>query len=418
MIEGFLTLLNAETVVLMILGTVLGLVFGALPGLTAAMAIALCLPISFGLNPIPGFALLMSLYIGGISGGLISAILINIPGTPSSVATMFDGAPMAKKGEGAKALGAGVFYSFLGTMFSIAVLSFVAPLLAQVALEFSPYEYFSISLLSLMLVSSLAGKSITKGLMSCCIGMSLTLVGSAPIDGIPRFIYGNYELAAGFQLLPILVGIFAVSEILTSGADRNQKFRLISQVKMKGFGVNYSEFKKQFGNFIRSASIGTLIGILPGIGGSTSNILSYVAAKNSSKHPEKFGTGIVDGVIASETANNASIGGAMVPLLTLGIPGDGVTAMLLGAFMIHGMQPGPLMFKSNPQVIYAIFASMIVASVLMLIIGYFGMRGFIKMLSIPKHILLPVIFIVCAVGAFGINNRGFDVWCLGIFGLV
>ena len=184
------------------------------------------------------------------------------------------------------------------------------------------------------------------------------------------------------------------------------------------FGVSFTTFKQQFGNFMRSAAIGTGIGILPGIGGATSNILAYLVAKNSSKHPELFGTGIVDGVIASETANNATIGGAMVPLLTLGIPGDGVTAILLGAFMIHGLQPGPFMFRQMPDLMYAIFASMIAASVLMILISYYGMRIFIKLLNIPKNCLLPVVFILCAVGAFGVNNRIFDAWCLALFGIM
>jgi putative tricarboxylic transport membrane protein len=325
---------------------------------------------------------------------------------------------MKEKGQAAKALGAGVFYSFLGTVFSILVLVFVAPQLARVALKFSHHEYFSVSVFSLTLVSSLTGKSAVKGLLSCVIGMALALVGTAPIDGTPRFIFGNYDFIGGFQLLPILVGIFAVSEILSSTKMRNVEIGKVQAIKMKGFGVSAQEFKEQLGNFIRSAAIGTGIGILPGIGGATSNILAYIVAKNTSNHPKLFGTGIVDGIVASESSNNATIGGAMIPLLTLGIPGDGVTAILLGAFMIHGLQPGPFMFRSTPTLMYAIFASMIVASVLMLVISYYGMRVFIRLLNIPKNCLLPIVFILCAVGAFGVNNRIFDAWCLALFGIM
>jgi putative tricarboxylic transport membrane protein len=295
---------------------------------------------------------------------------------------------------------------------------FVAPQLARIALRLSHHEYFSITVFSLTLVASLTGKSAVKGLLSCVIGMALTLIGTSPIDGMPRFIFGNYDLIGGFQLLPILVGVFAVAEFLSSTKSRNVEIEKAQPLKMKGFGVSAVEFKQQFGNFVRSAAIGTGIGILPGIGGATSCVLAYAATKNASKHPELFGTGIVDGIIASETANNATIGGAMVPLLTLGIPGDGVTAILLGAFMIHGLQPGPFMFRSMPTLMYAIFASLIVASTLMLIIGYCGMRVFIKLLNIPKNCLLPVVFVLCAVGAFGLNNRIFDTWCLALFGIM
>ena len=421
-LQGISGVFALHPLTLIVVGVAVGIVFGSIPGLTATMAVALCLPMTFGMDPIVGMCLLCGLYVGGISGGLISAILINIPGTPASVATCFDGYPMAVRGEAGKALGIGILYSFLGGLFSFAVLFFLAPPLARFALKFGPYEYFSVAVFSLTLVAGLAGRSLAKGLASALIGFSATMIGMAPIDSYKRFTLGFPELDGGFDLLPVLIGLFAVSEILKAAAPspRSDEINIkVQQFTMPGFmGITWPEFKAQWWNFLRSSVIGTWIGILPGIGGGTSNLLSYMAAKNSSKNPEKFGTGIIDGVIASETANNASIGGAFVPLLTLGIPGDTVTAMLLGGFMIHGIVPGPLLFRSNGDLVYGIFVALLVANVVMISMEYYGLRVFVKLLRIPKFYLLPVILALCVVGAFGLNNRVFDVWTILVFGLL
>lgn len=418
-IVGFSQVLELEPLILIVLGVAVGIVFGAIPGLTATMAVALCLPLTFGMLPVHGMALLIGLYIGGVSGGLISAILINIPGTPSSIATTFDGHPMAAKGEAGKALGVGIFFSFLGGLFSFVVLFFIAPPLADIALRFGPQEYFSIAIFSLTLIASLSTGSTLKGLMSGIVGVLLSCVGTAPIDAYPRFTFGFYQLDGGFNLLPALVGLFAISEILkTAESDVEIRVQDIQNYKIKGFGFSRKEFVEQLGNFIRSSLIGTGIGILPGIGGGTSNILSYIAAKKMSKHPEKFGTGIIDGMVASETANNASIGGALVPLLAMGIPGDTVTAMLLGGLMIHGLSPGPLLFTTSGDIVYGIFAALIIANIVMVILEYFGMRFFVRLLRIPKHIMLPVIIVFCVVGAYGLNNRVFDAWSVMFFGVL
>lgn len=416
---GFSQILALKPLILIFLGVGVGIVFGAIPGLTATMAVALFLPLTFGMHPVDGMALLIGLYIGGVSGGLISAILINIPGTPSSIATTFDGYPMAEKGEAGKALGAGIFYSFLGGWFSFLVLFFIAPPLADVALKFGPPEYFSIAIFSLTLIASLSTGSTIKGLMSGIVGVLLSCVGTAPIDAFPRFTFGFHELDGGFNLLPALVGLFAITEILkTAESDIEIKLDHIATYRIKGFGFSGKEFVQQLGNFIRSALIGTGIGILPGIGGGTSNILSYIAAKKMSKHPEKFGTGILDGIVASETANNASIGGALVPLLAMGIPGDTVTAMLLGGLMIHGLSPGPLLFTTSGNIVYGIFAALIVANFMMVLMEYFGIRFFVRLLKIPKHIMLPIIIVFCVVGAYGLNNRVFDAWSVMFFGVI
>jgi putative tricarboxylic transport membrane protein len=416
---GFSAILTVKALMLILAGVVVGIVFGAIPGLTATMAVALCLPITFGMGPIQGMALLIGLYIGGISGGLISAILLKIPGTPSSIATCFDGSPLAVRGEAGKALGVGIVYSFLGGLFSFLVLFFIAPPLADFAVQFGPFEYCAIAIFSMTMIASLASSSLSKGMASGLIGMIAAMVGVAPIDSFPRFTFGIHELDNGFDLLPALIGLFAISEILKA-AERELSIKdaKIMDFKIKGFGFSMAEFKGQIGNFIRSSLIGTGIGILPGIGGGVSNLLAYGAAKNSSKNPEKFGTGIIDGVVASETANNATIGGALVPLLTLGIPGDTVTAMLLGGLMIHGIIPGPLLFQSNGDLVYAIFASLIVANLFMLIVEFYGLRIFVRLLKIPKFYLLPVILALCVVGAYGVNNRIFDVGTILIFGIL
>ena len=422
LLAGTATVLHPLCLFLILVGVAVGIVFGSIPGLTATMAIALFLPVSYQFPPLEGMSLLVSLYIGGISGGLISAILLNMPGTPSSVATCFDGYPMTQKGEGFKALGLGVVFSFLGTLISIVAMIFIAPGLARVALNFGHFEYFSIAVFSLTMIASLAGKSIIKGLLAGVFGMACATVGMAPIDAVPRFHFGNTQLSAGLDILPVLIGMFALSEIMntaeTSRIEGDTSIRDIDLKHVKGFGFSLAEFKSQMFNMWRSAAIGLGIGILPGIGGSTSNLVAYSVAQNHSKTPEKFGTGIPDGIVATETANNATIGGAMIPLLTLGIPGDMATAMLLGGLMIHGLTPGPLLFTEQPLFVYGVFAAMLVANFVMLFQEFYGLRLFILMLRTPKYILLPIIFVLCIVGAFGLNNRMFDSFIVVAFGLV
>ncbi|WP_340084306.1 tripartite tricarboxylate transporter permease [Siminovitchia sp. FSL H7-0308] len=397
----------------------MGLIFGSIPGLTATMAIAICLPITFGMDPGAGMALLMGLYMGGVSGGLIPAILLKLPGTPSSIATTFDGYPMAQNGQAGKALGLAIVFSFLGGLLSIAALMLIAPPLAKLALHFGPMEYFAITMLALTLISSLSDGSIIKGMLGALLGMALALVGSAPIDSYPRLTFGISDLNAGFNLLPVLIGLFAVSEIIKISESKVGSLSgniLID--KIKGFGFSVKEFSGQLWNFLRSSLIGIGIGILPGIGGGTANIVAYAAAKNRSKTPEKFGKGMPDGVVASESSNNAAVGGALVPLMALGIPGDTVTAMLIGGLVIHGIQPGPLFFTQNTDIVYGIFAALIIANIMMIVLLFFGMRAFINILSVPRHLLLPIIIVLCAVGAFAENNRIFDMGSLLFFGVV
>ncbi len=418
--QAFSLVFTPVCLLLILLGVVIGIIFGSIPGLSATMAVVLFLPMSFGMTPMNGISLLVGLYMGGISGGLISAILLKIPGTPSSIATVFDGGPMADKGEAGKALGVGILYSFIGGLLSIFALMFVSPYLAAVTLKFTPVEYFSIAVFSLTIIASLSGNSLLNGLLSGFFGIAISLVGMAPIDALTRFTFGQYQLLSGFDIVVILIGVFAVVDIIRSGFERRHLAdkMIKTNYELKGFGIGWSEFKGQIANMIRSSLIGIGIGILPGIGGSTAGILAYTAQKNSTKYPEKFGTGIIDGIVASETSNNAVIGGSLIPLLTMGIPGNTVTAIFLGGLTIHGISPGPLIFQKSGQYVYGIFLALIMANIFMLVFERGCLRGFVRLLDIPKHLLLPIIMVCCVVGAYSSNNRVYDVWCVLLFGLL
>ena len=417
--SAFLMVCQPSSLLFMIAGVAIGIVFGSIPGLSASMAVALMLPLTFSMEATLGMNTLVAVYIGGISGGLISAILLNMPGTASSIATTFDGYPMAQKGEAMRALGIGIVFSFLGSLFSFFILSFFAPMLADVALKFTPVENFGICFFALTMVAILSSGNMVKGLLAGMLGLVFAMVGMAPIDGTARFTFGMPELMSGFNQLSTLIGIFAVADILKSAETMNAKgVQTIPVTKVKGFGFSMKEFVSWLPGAIRAALIGTGIGILPGIGGSTSGMLAYVTAKNMSKHPETFGKGEPEGIVATETANNATIGGAMIPLLVVGIPGDGVTAMMLGGFLIHGLSAGPLLFVKNADVVYGIFAACMVCDLIMLVVEWTCIKGFVQVLKVPKHILLPLILVLCAVGAYATNNRIFDVQSILVFGIV
>lgn len=419
-LEGLLAVLQPMTIILVAIGTAVGIIFGSIPGLTATMAIVMFLPVTYSMTASEGISTLMALYIGGISGGLISAILLNIPGTPSSVATCFDGKPLADKGEAGKALGTGVVFSFLGTIIGIALLVILAPVLCDVALKFQAYEYCSLAIFSLSMVIALTGHDMPKGLISAVLGALLATVGLAPIDSKPRFTFGLYQLNNGFALVVLLIGLFAISEVMAyaESVRKNQDFTVRSNVKIKGVGFTFREFVGQLRNAVVSALIGVGIGILPGIGGGVSCMISYTVSKNTSKHPELYGTGIMDGVVASETANNGTIGGAMIPLLSLGIPGDAATAMLLGGLQVHNVAPGPLIYEKNGTVVYAIFFAMVLSAIFMMLFMLLGMRFFVTVLKVPKNFLLPVVVVLCGIGAIGNANLLFDTYCMVGFGLM
>lgn len=430
LLGGFQSILNPVTMLLIVGGTFGGLIVGALPGLSAFTALAIMLPFTFGMDPIQGISFLMAVYVGGTSGGLISAVLLGIPGTPSSIATCFDGYPMAKKGEAKKALGTAVIFSFIGGLFGALVLSFAGPTIARVALKFSPYDYFAIILFALTTVAALSEGSMVKGLLSCLMGISFGFVGTDGLSSVYRYTFGIKKLANGFSLVPVLIGLFAVSQIMISARDhgegKDDKPTENKEVdtldgkggKKEGLGLTVPEFGRLMKIAAPSALIGLVIGVLPGLGGNISNLMAYTFAKKTSKHPEKFGTGIVDGIVASETANNATVGGAVIILLTLGIPGDNATSIIMAGFMMHDVTPGPLLFKTSGPLVFAILATFIVANIVFALLEYFGLPIFVKMLSIPSKLLLPIVLVCCFIGSYCTNHNVLDILIMVLFGLL
>lgn len=420
LLQGFSSAMQPGVLLIMLFGVVIGIIGGATPGISGAMTMALFLPMSYGMGEVEAICMLVAIYIGAMSGGLISAILLNIPGTPASVGTTFDGAPMAAKGEAAKALGVAIVFSFLGGLFGILTLIGIAPQLVKVTIQFSYYEYFAVGIFSLTIIASVGKKSVLKSILGAAVGIFFSFIGRGATSPFPRFTMGIKELNAGFEILDVMIGFYAITQILDAAASRRHPVegKVMETPKIKGFGFSMKEFKGQLPNAFFAALLGTGIGILPGIGGGVSNMASYAMIRGRSKYPEKFGTGIIDGIVATETANNATVGGALIPLMTLGIPGDNSTAILLAAFMVQGITPGPLLFQKNGPLVYAVFAACILCHFIFLIVEYFGLRGFVQILKVKRHNLLAIIAAVCMVGAFTISNRVFDIWVVLLFGVI
>ncbi len=416
--QGISQMANPLCIAMTAFGVFIGVVFGCVPGLNGNTGLVLVLPLTYKLPRMAAFAMIMGIYIGSCSGGLISAILLNIPGAASNVATQFDGAPMAKKGEAGKALGTGIFYSFIGSLIGFVILFTLSGPVANIAINFSKADYFWMAIFALTMVISLSSQNLWKGIAVACLGLLCSFIGASEVDGTTRMTLGIHALDAGIDLIPALIGIYAVGEVINASKAFENKNVHMNSYKIKGFGFSLAEFKEQIPNMFRSGLIGAFIGILPGIGGMTANLVSYSVAKSTSKHPEKYGTGYMGGIVASETANNACVGGALIPLFALGIPGDTFTAVMLGAMMIHGLQPGPLVMTKNADFIYGIFVALLLANFFCVALQYFGIRLFVRLLAIPKHILLPIILVLSLIGAIAINNRVFDAWMVLIFGII
>jgi len=418
MIDSLLALFEPVTFLVILLATTLGIVLGAIPGLSGGLGVALLLPVTFGMPPETGLAMLVSIWVGGVSGGMIGSILLGIPGSPSSIATCFDGYPMTRNGEAVRALGAAIIASFAGTVLSIAIAMALSPVLAHLALKLGPWEYFSLGFCAISLVAVLARGSVFLGMASAGLGLLLSTVGFAPIDGTARFTFGSIYLGGGLDLIALMLGLFALKQIVADHARGEVQVPEIDTRDIRGFGVSLKDCLDNGWNMLRSFMIGLWIGFLPGMGAGLSNMVAYAQAKSASRHPEKFGKGCVDGVFASETSNNASVGGSLIPMVALGIPGDGTTAILLGGLMIHGIQPGPLLFSNNPTVVYALFLTALVSAVLVLALQYFGMRLFPAILKIPYHYLYPAIVVLGFVGVFTGSSTAFNyVLLLGFAGL-
>ena len=397
------------------LGVLVGVVFGALPGLTATMTIAVFIPFTFGLTPFISFAFLLGLYSGAVYGGSISAILINIPGTPSAIATSLDGYPMSQMGRAGEAIGISTISSTIGGMLSVFVLMFAAPLIASVALKFSAQEYVGITLIGLSIIAIISPGSTIKGLISGVLGLIIGIVGLDPITSFPRFIMGKAELLEGIDSIPVMIGMYGLSEMLVQISDK--QYSIIIKQKLYKLIPPFKDFKRIIGTIIRSSFIGVFIGALPAAGGSIAALVAYGQEKRFGKRKELLGTGIIEGIAAPEAANNASTGGALIPMLTLGIPGDAMTAVLMGGLIIQGLRPGPLLFQQQMPFVSSIFISLFISVIFMCIIGLVGARYFARLIGFPKKYLIPAILVFSLVGSYAISNSIFDIMVLIFAGI-
>lgn len=407
-VQALLQLISPACLFYLLFGAFAGIVLGSIPGLSGGTGLVIMLPLTFKMDPVMAIATLMGIYIGGVSGGYIGSILLGIPGTTNSIATVYDGYEMTKKGEAVRALSAATTANFIGTFPSIAIALFASSWISSWAVRLGPWEYFSLMICALTLVITLSKGNLAKGMMSVALGMLLSSVGFAPICATPRFTFGSYYMNGGFSFVAMMSGIFAGTTILLEFA-RDSKSSQASVTKVTGFQNPLKDFMNNKVNVLRSWVLGLLIGFLPGMGGTLANMVAYAQAESSSKHPEEFGHGCVDGVIAPEVANNASIGGAIIPMVSLGIPGDGATAFLMAALTLQGVQPGPLFSTNYPVLFNVIFISAAIAAIFVFVIEIIGMPAFPALLKIPYHFLYPAILMMIFVGAYMSSNNMYDV---------
>lgn len=414
---GF-SLMTPSTLLAMIGGTLIGIIIGALPGLSATMAVSILLPITYGMSPTAGIMMLLGVYCGGNYGGSIAATLVNIPGTPSAVMTTLDAYPMAKRGQGGLAIGLATMASGLGGLFSVFILAFLSPLIAEIALKFGSLEMLAVCVFGISIMAFISQGSTLKGLMAGVIGLLVACIGFDPVTSIPRFTYDSIYLFSGVNFTAAMIGLFGFTEVL-SFAEKGFKNSNAEQIaEVKNTVACFKHLPTQVFNLLRSSIAGVIIGAIPGAGGTIASIVSYAIEQKCSKHPEEMGNGSVDGIVAAEAANNACCGGAMTTMLSLGIPGDAVTAILIGAFIVHGVTPGPTMFTEHRDLVSAIFIGMFIINVLVLTIGLFGAPHFAKLLKCPKSLLNAGILLLCVVGTFGVANSMFHVYIMITFGII
>jgi len=418
LLQGFQVALSPQNVLSCLVGVTAGTLIGVLPGIGPVTGVALFIPITFGMPPTAAIITMAGVYYGAMYGGSTTSILINVPGESSSVMTTLDGYQMAKKGRAGPALGMAAFASFIAGTFAIVLLTFVAPALASVALSFGPPEYFALTFMGLTMVTSLSGDSMVKGLLSGVFGLIVACVGVDAISGQERFTFGSIYLLDGLGFIGVAVGLFAVAEVLVNLEQPLQQVFIRTALGLRSLFPNLQDWRDSLGPIARGSVLGFFVGVLPGAGATIASFLAYALEKKVSPHPERFGTGIIQGVAAPEGANNAAAGGAMVPLLTLGIPGSGTTAVLLGALLIHGLRPGPLLFSTSPEVVWGVIASMYVGNVLLLILNLPLVGLWASILRVPYRILMPLIVTISAVGVFATDNDPFDMWIMLAFGLI
>ena len=420
-LDALIAVFNFKLIIFMLLGTIGGMIAGALPGFSATMAVALIVPFTFVMDPVTGLATLGAIYTGAIYGGCFPAILVNTPGTPSSIGTTFDGYPMTRNGRGEEALHTATFASAGGGLIGVLVLIFLAIPLARVALKFGPPEYFWLAMFGVTIIASLSSKSLLKGVTGGVLGFLISMIGIAPIGGDVRFTMGISTFQGGVDILSVLIGFFCIPEMLRiAGEIRKNKLEDVKVERQTGVikKAFLNNFQKPV-NFLKSSIIGSFIGVLPGAGGNIANLVAYSEAQRSSSDPESFGTGNPAGVVATESSNNATVGSAMVPLLTLGIPGSPAAAVLYGALLIQGLTPGPELFTNNATVVYGFMIALLVAQFMILIIGLaMGKHIYSAVTKIPAGVLVPSVIFLSVLGSFAIRNNVMDVIVMFISGLL
>ena len=415
--QGLLHALSPINLLAMLLATVVGIVIGCLPGLSAAMGVALLLPVTFGMDPATGLIVLGGVYCGAIFGGSISAILIHTPGTPASAATAIDGYQLTLQGRAAKAISVACIASFCGGLLSCLSLYCFSPLLAQLAMKFKSPEYFWLSLFGLTIIAGVSSKSMLKGLMSGVLGLLLSTIGMDPMEGVPRFTFDFSILDSGINTTCALIGLFSMSQVLILAEKAIVQRARPVDFKDK-IGLSAGEVRRLTPHVLRSWIIGNIVGILPGAGASIACFMGYNEARRFSRHKEEFGRGSIEGVAGSEAANNAVTGGSLIPTLTLGIPGESVTAVLMGGLIIHGLQPGPELFTTYAGMTYTFFGGFVLIQFCMLAVGLAGCRAFAQIGRLSDAILIPSIFLLCVVGSYAIHNNFEEVVIMFCFGLL
>ncbi|RJN31976.1 tripartite tricarboxylate transporter permease [Nesterenkonia natronophila] len=409
----------------MLVGTMFGITAGIIPGFTVTMGVVLAFPFTFGMDPVQGIALMISVLVGGYSGGVVSSVLLGIPGTASSIATTFDGYPLAIRGEPGRALGLGIISSFFGNIIGLAILVFLAPLIARFSLNFGPWEITLVILLALGLVGSLSHGALVLGWISAGLGLLVATVGISPTGSV-RFDFGFPQMTGGFELLPVLVGAFAFSQLLTrfdkNETEANGGVAEVPEEVDRKIKIPYVQVVKdiigQKMNVLRSSVIGSSIGALPAVGATTSTFIAYDQARRTSKDPESFGKGNPRGLVAAETSNNATLSGVLVPTLTLGIPGDITMAIMFGVLMMYGLQPGPALFAEQPVLMGSIYLGLFISGIMMILLMLFLARYLVKIAGMPVWTIVPIVLMLSTVGTFALNNRMFDVWSMLAFGIM
>lgn len=417
LILAFGLVFDPTVLMIIVLSATFGMFVGAMPGLTATMATALMVPITFFMPPVPALAAIVSVTAMAIFAGDIPAAMLRMPGTPASAAYADESYAMAKKGQLDLNLGANLTFSALGGLFGVAVLIIASPMLAELALNFSSFEYFWLAALGLSCAILIATNDPLKGFVSLLIGLTLATIGIDPAAGYPRFTFGNVDLMSGISFIPAMIGLFAVSEIFRSAITMHGSVEQVQQQVGNIFRGMGAIFRRYWKNFIRGSVIGTLIGALPGAGADIAAWISYAVSKRFSKEPEKFGTGHIEGVIDSTSANNSALGGAWIPALVFGIPGDSITAIVIGVLYMKGMNPGPTVFLQNPQFIYAVFIVFILANLLMFPLGWLAIKSAKQILRAPRNVLVPLILMFCIVGSYAMTNSIYGVVLMLVMGV-